>query len=242
MYYSTFADFFGALKTGGFGFRGFWAWLVDFFYAAQNAPGIKEVSDKINVFLDSIGFLAPVIFIALAFILLMFGRKLASPIKFITLFCVGYVLGAFYITPLITPFLPVPAWVCGIVIAIVSAVVYRFVFYVLYSVAVLFTVYNISYSGFMLGEGAEHSDGKAIISLIIAAVCVILFFVLYKYLEMLLTAAVGGLIIADTVRFMIYDYTTLEFMQPNGWIATLIIILIFTAVGFVFQYKTRRRY
>ena len=68
-----------------------------------------------------------------------------------------------------------------------------------------------------------------------------LVFVLLKYVEILGTAVLGGYFSALCIKTM-YDFTALEFLQGYETVAYYVVIGFIALLGFIFQFKTRRRY
>ena len=78
-------------------------------------------------------------------------------------------------------------------------------------------------------------------ALAIALVVVVILFLFRKFIEMLGTAALGGFIIAESIR-MLWDYTTLDFLKGIEWVGALAITVVIALIGFIVQVKTRERY
>lgn len=232
--FESFLDFFKALKEAEFDFEALEEFIFDLYTAIMfNNSDMIKILSSIEGFMDTISAFIPYIVIVAMLVVALFGKKLLSILKFLTFFVVGFGLGVYFIPPLLEDIVNIPGWVSGLVVGILAAVLYRFVYIVLYSVAVCYSVYIL----------VEISLGQPIVSLVVALVALILAFILKKYIEMLGTAMIAGYVIAITVSTSIYDYTTeLNFLDGIEWVGILVVTLIVAIPGFLFQFKTRKRY
>ena len=89
-------------------------------------------------------------------------------------------------------------------------------------------------SGYMLD--------RSVVALIVAVIALCFALAFKKYIEMLGTAALGGYLSSVIIRKLIYDYSAIGGLTEKAFAITLAIVLLFTLVGFYFQYKTRKRY
>lgn len=240
--FSSFGEFFSAVKEARFGFAELWQWITDLYYSITINADIAEVWSGIMRVLNPIYSVVPYLLIILSVAIAFFGKKMMPVIKFAAFFTLGFVLGVYYITPLLNNILTIPPWICGLVIAIVSAVLYRFLYFAAYAVAVGYSVYIVCYSGFYLTPAVDYTAGKSLVCLVIALAAVVLTFILMKYVEMLGTSLLGGYLVALVVRGFIYEYRQLPFLQSTPWLGALIITLVIAIPGFIVQVKTRRRY
>ena len=240
--FANFGEFFNAIKEARFGFGSFWQWVTELYYSITKNPDISNIWSAIMRFLDPFYSVVPYMLIILSLIVAFFGRKMMPVLKFAFFFLIGFVLGVYYITPLIEKVVVVPGWVCGLVIAVVSAVLYRFLYVAGYSVACVYSVYILCYSGFYIKETTAYTTGKALVCLAVAAVALILAFLLQKYLEMFGTALLGGYFVAVIVRGFIFDYRTLGFLANNPKIGAFVISFLIAVPATIFQYRTRRKY
>ena len=113
-----------------------------------------------------------------------FGKKLLPLIKFVSFFAVGFGLGVRFIHPLLADIITLEAWISGLVGGILAAIIYRFLYVVFFAGAVFFGAYAGCYAG--LSETlAGFEDNKAFIFMAVAAVAVILAFILRKFVETL---------------------------------------------------------
>ncbi len=219
-----------------FGFEYIWQRLVELYKSVTQNSDIAGLWEKL------MSLIAPAVTLVLwscvivGLVICLFGKKISGILKFIGFFALGYAIGVHFIAPLIPPEVPIVGWVIGLVVAIVAAVAYKFLFVALYSVSVLYAVYRLCYFGFFLDKEPVFSVGKAITSLAVAAVVLILSLILFKFVEMLLTSALGSWIMVSAFSAVAFD------LGAKSWIIELVVFALIALVGFAFQVKTRRRY
>ena len=240
--FANFADFFNAVKEARFGFGSFWQWVTELYYSITENADIAKIWSGIMRFIAPFYGAVPYILIVLSLVVAFFGRKMMPVLKFAFFFLIGFVLGVYYITPWIANVVAVPGWVCGLVIAVVAAVLYRFLYIAGYSVACIYSVYILCYSGFYIKQPTAYTTGKALVCLAVAAIALILAILLQKYLEMFGTALLGGYFVAIIFRAFIFDYRTLGFLANAPKVATFAISFLIAVPAAVFQYRTRRKY
>ena len=234
--------FFQALMQGEFGFYQLWEFFVNLYYSVTKAPDIMSIWDALMKVLNPIYSVVPYILIALCLVIAFFGKKILTVLKFRAAFFVGFVCGVYFIGPLLMPIINVPTWICGLVLAIIAAVLYRFLYYIAYAVSTCYCVYMLCYMGFYMREGVEHTNSRAIVCFAIALGVTVIAFVFKKYFEMAGTAVLGGYLISYIIRCMIYDYKALEWLQETPWLGAGVITVVIAIPAFAFQYKTRQRY
>ena len=237
----TFMDFINSLVTGKFDF----AALGEFFRVT--GENIKANADLMGLWetvlsaTASFAFVIPIIGIAFGLIELIFGKKLVPVQRFLFCAVCGFFAGILYISPLINSMFPLPYYISGIVIAIVAAVLCKFIYFILLALAAGYSVYIVSINGLipMLGD---FTRGNWLIGLIAVAVAIILVFALRKYVEMLGTSVLGAFINSRIVATSYFDYRALEFLGGFGWLAELVVVAVIALIGFIIQIKTRKRY
>ena len=240
--FESIGAFFQALIQGEFGFYELWEYFVNLYYAVTKAPDVMNIWAALMKVIDPIYSVVPYIIIILCLVVAFFGKKLMPVLKFLGCFLVGFVCGVYFIGPSLMPIINVPPWVCGLVLAIIAAVLYRFIYLAAYGVSVCYFSYLLCYMGFYMREGVEHTTSKSMVCLAIALGVTVVSFIFIKYIEMLGTAALGGYLISFTIRCMIYDYKALDWLQETPWVGAGVITLIVAVPAFIFQYKTRQRY
>ena len=232
-----FLNFFNDLKAGKFGYGALKDAVVDFNDTVATHADMGMVMDLIKSFATFI----PYIMMAAMLLMAFFGKKLLPVTKFVSFFAIGFGLGVYFIQPLVEDIVSIPAWISGLVVGILAAIICRFLYVIFFGVAVFYAVYTVCYAG--LGETlANFAFDKALIFMAIAAVAVILAFILRRFVEMLYTSALGGYVLAGLIAANLYDYTTLGFLNGIEWVGTLVVTVVIALLGFVIQVKTRKRY
>ena len=240
--YDSFGEFFIAVKEGSFGFYQLWEWFVNLYYSVTKAPDIMNIWAAFMKFIDPIYPIVPYILIALCLFVVFFGKKLMPVLKFLACFFFGFIGGLYFIGPPLAAIVTVPAWVSGLVVAVVAAVLYRFIYYIAYAVGTVYCVYTLCYSGFYIGGEPEHTLGKALICLGIAVTAAVLAFVFRRHVERIGTAILGGYLISYIIRCFIYDYKAWEAFRAVPWLAAAVITVLIAIPGVIVQYKTRHKY
>ncbi len=234
--FSNFSEFMKCVVEARFDFGYIWQRLVELFNSVTQNSEITSIWDKIT------GFIAPYMTFVLAgcmvlgIVICLFGKKISGILKFTTFFVLGYSLGVHFLEPIIPEEVWIPVWVVGLVIAIIAAVAYKFLFVGVYSVAVLYSIYRLCYFGFFLDEAPVFSTGKSVTSLAVAAVVLILSLILFRFVEMLLTASLGSLILTSAFSALVFD------LGAKSWVVELVVFAVIALLGFLFQVRTRRRY
>lgn len=241
--FESFWEFFTAVKQADFGFYELWEFFVNLYYSISKVPEMVDIWSGFRGSIDPFFGAVPYILIVLALVVAFFGKKIMPVLKFIGCAFVGFFVGLYFIHPLITELIAIPAWVTGIVISIIAAVLYRFLYVGAYAIGLGYCAYILFYSGFYLrGENVEHTVAKAVVCLAIAVGVVVVAFIFRKYIEMAGTAILGGYLVSYIIRCMIYDYKALDFLQATPWAAAAVITLVIAIPAFIVQYKTRKQF
>ena len=200
-------------------------------------PSIAPYVESFKGFAASLGELFPFLVIALCLIVGAFGRKLSGLIRVALLFAIGFVSSVYWVAPFIAKFVPgIPAVGIGVIVGVIAAVLSKMIYNLTYIGCIGFDVYNICVNALFLTELTVHTQGDVRFSLVIAAAAVLLALGVRKYLEMIITAAAGGVGIAFFVK-TIYDYTTHFEYDAN---MTMFILGGVIAIPlFFFQYRDR---
>ena len=223
----SLADIFASIST-----------LFNYVFADLNIIAVNE-------FLRSLVSVAvpylPIAYMVLSLILALFGKKIFALPRFLAFFFLGFVLGTHLLAPVITPVIPqLPAWVIGVVIATVASVLSKFIYIVLYVVAVGYPTYYLTF--LLVPEDVLTVEtGLIFLALGVAVVAIVIMLLLRGFIEMAGTSALGGFIIAESIK-VYWDYTALDFFSGIEWVPVLAITLIIALVGFIVQVKTRERY
>ena len=240
--FESISSFFTSLWHADFGFGFIWDFIVSTYNSATSTEGVSDIWAAIGTALAPAAALIPFILIALSLIVAFFGKKILPLLKFLGFFFFGFLLGASLVTPVISAVVPMPAWICGLVIAIVLAVLYRLVYYLIYIFAILYSSYVIFYTGFTLQPQTEHNVTKALTCLAVAIIVLVLAFIFKKYVEMAYTSALGGFLTFTVINTMLFELTSLEALSYTPWVFPLVITLAVAIPGLVVQVKQRKRY
>lgn len=219
------------------GYEAIFAAIGEFFNAFKSNPGVLGLWNSIVAAIG--GALPYVHIITFAFCLLVafFGKKIFSLLRFLSFLFIGYAVGVVTIAPLFVPIMPtLPDWAVGVVIGFISAIVSKFLYFITIAITSGYAVYLAFYLGFL-----GFATGNVIVSLLLAVGAVVLIFVLRQYIEMIITAALGGWGTALAITVW-WDYTKLGFLVGIEWVGILIVAIIVGTLGFIVQFKTRERY
>lgn len=238
----SFAEFFTTLKEGRFGFGVIKDAVVNLYYSITENPDIVPIWNWIMNLIEPIFGVVTVVLLAVALIGVFFGKKALPFYKFVFFFIVGFALGVHLLAPIIPDVVTIPSWVVGIVLAVVVAVLYKFLYYALYALCFGYSAYILAYYGCFFIKEPVYTPTRAAICVIIAVAVICLAFVLRKYIEMLGTAALGAFMTTKIFISFVYDFTEFPFLAGIEWVGILVVSIILGLLGFIVQFKTRRRY
>ena len=196
-----------------------------------------------NAFFSAIApyaYVVPIVLIVLCAIVIFFGKKLVPLIRFLACIVVGYVVGVITVSPLINQIFVLPNYVSGIVIAIVAGVLAKFIYYIGIVLGVGYISYMVCFRAAIVPALTNYTKGNAIASLIVALIAIVLVLLLRKLIEMGATAFAGAFFISEIVIANYFNYTTVIAVDPV--IVKYVAVGIVALVGFIVQYKTRKRY
>lgn len=234
-----FQEFFQAVKNAEFTFLGIKDWLLSLFFSATENPDVINIWQFIKNTYNTYLIISTIIVIALGAAVSLFGQKFCGIIKFCLFFFIGFIVGVQFLSPIIPESIPIKSWITGLVVATVVAVLYKYLYYLLLSVAVAYSVYRICFTGFFISVTKQLTAGKAMVSLIVALVCVVLVLILRKWIERLLTAFLGGYVIAAAFNYGIWRFTGLSFLVGREWLGLLIVGGVIAIGGFIVQVRQR---
>lgn len=196
------------------------------------------VGGKVTAFMELAWF--PFLAFAVGFILLFYGKKWLGLVKFVSCAAIGFVIGL-VVNPLIVgtlPFLDGKAWITASLCALILAVLNRLLFGVIFYGAPAAGAFALFYFEGTL-PFAVPTVGDALMCLIPAAVAILLMLIIRKDVERVVTAMLGGFVINLGVK-QLYDYTAA--VPQYAFMIDLAVVAAVTVVGFVYQYRRRRRY
>ena len=231
-------DFFNKFKAGEFGYGALKNSVSKFDNAVSQNP---DMSNFMGLF-NSLASILPYIMIAVMFLFIFWGKKLLPAVKFISCFAVGFGLGVYFVSDIVS-FLP--AWVSGVVIGILAAIIYRFLYIIFFAVAGFYTVFTLCNA--LLGNLlASLGEVKSLAFMGIAAVGMLLMFVFRKYVEMFGTAFLGSIVFLAQINANVMAFDLLDMKLALGSSLSIgvigLVALVPAIVGFIVQVKTRRRY
>ena len=163
-------------------------------------------------------------------------------VKFLAFFIVGFVLGVYYLPPVLSGIINIPDWLCGIILALVISVIYNFLYYGVVAIVVAYCAYTVCYSGFSYATSDKLNVPLVIISVFIAISATVVAFTFIKYIEMGVTAVVGSYLFTFYFRTMIFDYKSLPTFASAPWVAAFVLTILISIPAFLVQFKMRKRY
>ncbi len=235
------SEFLSTVVNGTLDFKALGEIFKGFFANVLANPGVATVWDKVLTFLRSLGIGFPLLLIALSLVLLFFGKKLLSIERFIVAALLGYGIGVVIVSPMINQVFALPDYISGAVIALVLAVLCKYIYFAAVAVAAGYSVYVLCVNPGIL-PFALPVNGNAVICLVIALVVVLVVFLLLKYIEMIGTSVLAAFCISKIVIIHFVDYRALSFLGNYGWIVEIALIAIVALIGSIVQIKTRKRY
>lgn len=240
--FSSFGEFFTCVKEARFTFDVIKDWLVSVFVSIKGNDDIALIWDNLMHWIYSARVLLVSILIVACLVVAFFGKKIIGVIKFCAFFVTGFAVGTHYLAPLLPSEIDIPSWIIGIVVALIAAVLYRFLYIILYCVTVGYGAYVFAYYGFFVKNDASFSGGRATACLVVALVLLVIALIFRKYIEMIVTAFLGSWCAVLLFRYHICKFEKLSLFSGHFWIAIMIPTIVLTAVSAVVQIKTRRRY
>ena len=238
----SLTELFELIKDAAYNFGDIAFLVSEFFNNMMADPHVAVLKDIMWGYISFLEPFLPFILIALYAVLACFGKKIFGILRFLAFFVVGFALGVYLLSPLVLSVIPtLPTWIIGVVVGIIAAVLSKLLYVIALAAAVGYSVYLVCFRGEILSALTSFTAGNYIYSLAVAAVFIVLVFILRKYVEMVGTAMLGGFGIACVVRGF-YDYTSLQPFVGIEWLGVLVVTLIFALVGFIVQFRTRSRY
>lgn len=211
--------------------------FTSIFDSVMNEASLAPFVSSYNNFVASLGVFFPIMLIALCLVVGFFGRRLVDLVRVTLLFAIGFIASMYWIVPLVTPLLPqVPGYAIGLGVGFIAALLSRLIYNGVYIGVIGFDTYNICFNGLFLAELTALTAGNFNVSIGVACAVTLVALVLRKYLEMLITAAAGGIGIAFFAN-QIYNYAA-SFNLAE--MTTIIAVgAVFAFPMFIYQYRTR---
>ena len=207
--------------------------------SVMSEPSIAPFFASYQTFVEALGSFYPILLIALSLVVGLFGRRQSGLLRVVLLFAVGFVASVFWVAPVVQDFVTIPGYAIGLAFGILAAVMSRMIYDFVYIGCIGFDVYNICFNALFLVELTALTQGNLATSVGIAVVATIAALLLRKYLEMIITAGIGGLGIAFFLKQLV-DYTVNFNLDPN---TSVIVVGILLAIPmFIYQYYNRILY
>ncbi len=238
----TFNAFFEMVKNAEFGLDGIISGINTFFDNLYANTHIATLHDYLLTHLAAVLPYIPYIILGVCALVLFVGKRLFPLLRFLAFFGVGFILGVYYLSPLVLEHAPtLPTWVIGAVGGIVAAVMAKLLYWLTLIAVVGYGTYMFCFTGTLIPTLTAHTQGNYLVSLVAAAVLVLIVLLLLKYIEMVGTAMLGGFGIATVIRGW-YDYTTISVFVGKEWLGVLAVTLVIALVGFAVQFKHRETF
>ncbi len=198
-----------------------------------------------------------VILLAASVLMIFFGKKLIGLEKFLLCLMLGYIGGSQFLAPVFPESFSIPAWVVGVVIGVIAAVLCKYLYWLFVAAAAGGAGYlvAITYAPKIGGLESFLASGEynlQIVGGILAAVFIVIVFLLLKYIEMIYTSALGAVLSVVVIVRHLYDFTAVEFFANWGTVSipgvadvavsALVAAGILCLLGIITQFATRRRY
>ena len=206
--------------------------------SVMNEPSIAPYVAKYNGFVASLGEFYPYVLIALCLFVGLFGRRLSGLIRVVLLFAIGFVASVHWVAPIVQQYVSaVPALAVGLALGLLAAVLSRMIYNFAYIGCIGFDVYNICFNALFFAELTALTQGNLVYSVAAGVIAAAVALFLRKYLEMIITAAAGGIGVAFFFK-SIFDYTA-SFGGLEPTTAMLIVGAVVAAPMFIYQYYNR---
>ena len=205
-----------------------------------NEPSIAPFVTSFQGYYDSFGLISPIAIMVLCLAVGFFGRRISGVVRSVLFFAVGFVASVYWVVPMIPADIPVPGYAVGLVAGLLAAVLSSLIYNLAYVGIIGFDVYNVCFNALIFTEVTSAIKGNLAASLGIAFAAVMIALAVRKYLEMLITAAAGGIGIAyfaDTILHYSETYAGNFGIEP-----TVLLIIAGAVVAvpmFLYQYYNR---
>ena len=212
--------------------------FMSIFDSVINEPSIAPFVSTVKGYAETLGIAFYIGLIAVCLFVGLYGRRCSGLVRVSLLFAIGFVASVYWICPLVAKYAPqIPGYSIGLAAGLFLAVISRLVYNGVYIGVIGFDVYNICFNGIMLEKVTAMTKGNLPVSIGIACAVVLFALIIRKYLEMLITAAAGGIGIAFFAS-KIFDYAAK--MNMSATTAMLIVGGVLTLPMFIYQYRHRR--
>lgn len=208
--------------------------------SVMNEPSIAPFFASYEEFVANLGILYPIILIGLCLAVGIYGRRNSGLLRVVLLFAVGFVASVYWISPIVQNLVPaIPGYVVGLAFGIFAAVISRMIYDFVYIGCIGFDTFNICFNALFIVELTTLTKGNMALCVGIAVIAVIIALLLRKYLEMILTAGIGGIGVAYFFK-MVFDYTA--YVNLDAGTAVLVVGAVLAIPMFIYQYYNRVLY
>lgn len=240
--FTSFGEFIECLAQARFGFESTWEAIRNLYYSITQNTVVENLWSALMSTLAPVVRYIPFIIMLIGIIVGLFGKKMMWLIKFVAVFLSGFTLGVYFLAPIIPESIPIPPWVTGLVIAAVSAVLCKFFYIIVYSVGITYAIYRLCYYAFFTIEAPEYTTGRMLTCLAVAAIILVISFLLFKFVEMYLSSVLGAWLLVSGFGMAFVDLGEIASLGDKSYILELSVIFVISVFAFLFQVKTRRRY
>ena len=214
--------------------------FTSIFDSVMQEASIAPYVANISAFIEGMGIAFPIVLIVLSLIVGLFGRRLSDLVRVVLLFAIGFVASVYWLAPMVATVVPgIPGFAIGIAVGLFAAVMSRLIYNLVYVGCIGFDVYNICFRGLFLVELTSLTQGNLTTSVTVAFVATLVALGLRKYLEMIITAAAGGIGVAYFAN-QIYEYSASMGMEPMT--AIILVGAVLAIPFFLFQFRNRVLY
>ena len=182
--------------------------------------------------------------LALSLVEAFLGKKIIGFQKFVACFIFGFIIGTAFIYPILAPLTESFAWVTtyvvGAAIGLICALLCLPIYVVFYALSIGYFTYSLMMDG-LVPSFADNKIAAAVAMVLV----VVLAFICRKVVEIGLTSVLGGVFTYYSVNYLLVvtmGQSMPELLGANAQIAQIGIIAAVSLLGFIVQYKTRRRW
>jgi hypothetical protein len=179
-----------------------------------------------------LGGILPIVMVALGAIFVIRGQKSLWFFKFFACALGGYAIGSFVVTPIINNIFPLKAMLCGLIVCLVCAVCCKSVYIVAISAASGMIAYSFFYANGLL-PFTLPTEGNKTLCYVAVAIVVLTVLITRKHVERIGTAALGSYILCEALA---RNYV------PAIESVKLYVFIAVWVIGYLYQYKKRKRY
>ena len=221
-------------------------WITGIYEAATTQGAVATIWEMLKAYTLLIPAATALAFLAVAFLETFAGKKLLPLQKFLGAFFVGFIAGAYFIYPMVADFLPLTDLIVGLIVGVVAALVCRLVYFLAFVLCIGYPVYFLCMTG-AIAPLAAMTQNNLTMSGAVALGAILVALIFRKWVEMLGTAVLGGLLVFLALDDLLIaliggGFDLLVFTAPYVTIIKPAIIAIFGFFGFITQAKHRRRF